>query len=113
MEEYLAPRSARTMMALLMSVAGVVLLIVCGNVGGLLLARGLSREREFAIRRALGAGRWRLTRQLMLENLTLALLGGSFAVLVALGGVRLLRAKLEFDEFGVYIAAKSSSTPAC
>jgi len=106
MEEYLAPRSGRTMMALLMSVAGVVLLIVCGNVGGLLLARGLSREREFAIRRALGASRWRLTRQLMLENLTLALLGGSFAVLVALGGVRLLRAKLDFNEFGAYIAGK-------
>jgi predicted permease len=106
MEEYLAPRSARTMMALLMSVAGVVLLIVCGNVGGLLLARGLSREREFAIRRALGASRWRLTRQLMLENLTLALLGGSFAVLVALGGVRLLRAKLDFNEFGAYVAGK-------
>jgi predicted permease len=106
MEEYLLARSARTMMALLMSVAGVVLLIVCGNVGGLLLARGLSREKEFAIRRALGASRWRLIRQLMLENLTLALLGGSFAVLVALGGVRLLRAKLDFNEFGAYFAGK-------
>ncbi len=106
MEEYLAPRSMRIAMALLMSVSSVVLLIVCGNVGGLLLARGLSREKEFAIRRALGASRWRLTRQLMLENLTLALLGGSFAVLVALGGVRLLRAKLNFNDFGAYIAGK-------
>ena len=42
----------------------------------------------------------------MLENLTLALLGGSFAVLVALGGVRLLRARLDFNEFGAYIAGK-------
>jgi putative ABC transport system permease protein len=105
-EDYLAPTQGRRTMALLMGIAGVVLLIVCGNVGGLLLARGLAREKEFAIRRALGASRWRITRQLMLENLTLALLGGSFAVLVALGGVRMLRARLDVNEFASFLAGK-------
>jgi predicted permease len=105
-EDYFAPRPMRIALTLLMSVAGVVLLIVCGNVSGLLLARGLSREKEFAIRRALGASRWRLVRQLMLENLVLSLLGGGFAVLVALGGVRLLRARLDFNAYGAFIADK-------
>jgi putative ABC transport system permease protein len=105
-EDYFAPRPMRIALTLLMSVAGVVLLIVCGNVSGLLLARGLARGKEFAIRRALGASRWRLTRQLMLENLILSLLGGGFAVLVALGGVRLLRARLQFNDFGAFIADK-------
>ena len=54
--------------AFIMGVAGFVLLIVCVNISGLLIARGVSREKEFAIRRALGAGTWRLVRQLMVEN---------------------------------------------
>jgi putative ABC transport system permease protein len=105
-EDYFAPRPMRIALTLLMSVAGVVLLIVCGNVSGLLLARGLAREREFAIRRALGASRWRIARQLMLENLILSLLGGGFALLLALGGVRLLRARLDFNAYGAFIADK-------
>ena len=105
-ENYFAPRPMRIALTLLMSVAGVVLLIVCGNVSGLLLARGLAREKEFAIRRALGASRWRIARQLMLENLMLSLLGGCFAVLLALGGVRLLRARLDFNAYGAFIADK-------
>jgi predicted permease len=105
-ENYFAPRPMRIALTLLMSVAGVVLLIVCGNVSGLLLARGIAREKEFAIRRALGASRWRIARQLMLENLMLSLLGGCFAVLLALGGVRLLRARLDFNAYGAFIADK-------
>jgi putative ABC transport system permease protein len=105
-EDYFAPRTMRIMVALLMSVAGFVLLIVCGNISGLLIARGGSREKEFAIRRALGAGTWRLTRQLMIENLLLSLLGGGFALWVALGGVHLLRARLDFNPSGAFIANK-------
>jgi predicted permease len=105
-EDYFVQQSTRTVLALLMGVAGSVLLIVCGNISGLLIARGLSREKEFAIRKALGAGSWRLVRQLMVENLLLSLMGSGFALLVAFAGVRLLRARLDFDSNGAFIADK-------
>jgi predicted permease len=105
-KDYFVPQTMRIMLALLMSVAGFVLLIVCGNISGLLIARGASREKEFAIRRALGAGSWRLGRQLMVENLLLSLMGGGLALLVALGGVRLLRARLDFNAYGAFYADK-------
>jgi predicted permease len=89
LREALNERATR-MFWLLMGAAAFVLLIACANVANLTLMRGVGREREMLVRAALGAGRARLRRLLLVENLTLALIGGSLGVLVAFGGLRML-----------------------
>jgi predicted permease len=94
---------ASVAVAMLLTMALTVLLVACANVAGLLTSRAPARAREMAVRLSMGAGRWRLVRQLVTETLLIAIAGGVGGIALAYGVIGLLQAREVVSDIGVRI----------
>src|SRR6188474_2187744 len=87
----------REALLILLGVVGCVLLVACVNVANLMLARATARQKEFALRAALGASRWRIMRQLLIESVLLAIAGGVVGFVLSIWALRLLLTAIPGD----------------
>jgi putative ABC transport system permease protein len=94
LRDHIVGARTKSWMLMLLGAVAIVLLIACANVASLLLARASTREREVGIRAALGAGRWRLVRQLLVESLVLALAGTVLATILAWWAIQILKSSM-------------------